>query len=806
MCTSDTHIEQCVIYDWPLDNWKKRNDAVVILVPIVLQNFEETKHSLAIEQIKEINKQRSQTRIAEYNRDDATIVWIYDGATIENDNLSIIWSQLHLIRYKVRRFDSPKNITTALEFILTRQSERIVLLIDFVALYPIIDQLFRTPRLSLSVFVYNSTREIPFVSYISPDIQSCITSLAIDIELQTMLNVEFVFYESKQAWSASDLTASSAHFLWHLLLVEILRTIPVGNHYEFVSLTRCLFLTNPAALNEIDYFEMVYSKTKPEIWFDSKKSTVIQRILQNAFKQADIDTIYFARSIIVDLVRKIALSSTLNEPCHIFVGTMMNKKRIEFLRNHQDALLTPVGFLIGYTNQERIISRFRQTNKNLLEKVLFEIDVDIYTPMLDLSNDSVLFNIGVLFRILNVTFDHSLEGYRFRLETISNSNLAKELIDGAIELKAQVGENVNRNIFFGSLLVDMNCVRWAMNYFLFYDYHNPDNKEIEIDKLAELGRIALRCNKLVDAEKFLLSACDLHKKSHVTINDSVIGRIRLDLVLILTQQGRNKEAMALCRETLTILCDSAQKLSLTLLNIGQSRTSLCDVDLELTHTPFIQLIQEYEAKDYRCQHSVLIGGSAIEVGDMYRKKGLVHMASNCYLFANSISKCNQPTTHPMVLTSLHRLSELQDLTSVAEEIDERLTSVYQEIQSEDANDEANKVIADIGRRLALHFIRMNEHSRAIRWFEMCLSIYRGHWPLNEMHIHQCQAYIFKDFGSKMQIPVKISTEYDLLELNDILRSAAYMRLLMKPLLQEKVDEENRQWGKYNFFKKIHIGL
>ncbi|CAF3676332.1 unnamed protein product [Rotaria sp. Silwood1] len=104
-----------------------------------------------------------------------------------------------------------------------------------------------------------------------------------------------------------------------------------------------------------------------------------------------------------------------------------------------------------------------------------------------------------------------------------------------------------------------------MNYFLYYDYLEPDNKEIEIHKLATLGRIVLRYNKLVDAEKFLLNAYDF---------------------------------------------------------------------------------------------------------------------------------------------------KLPDLTSVAEKLEARLTLVYQGT----LNDESNKIMADIERRLALHFIKADENSRAIHWF------------------------------------------------------------------------------------------
>jgi hypothetical protein len=59
--------------------------------------------------------------------------------------------------------------------------------------------------------------------------------------------------------------------------------------------------------------------------------------------------------------------------------------------------------------------------------------------------------------------------------------------------------------------------------------------------------------------------------------------------------------------------------------------------------------------------------------------------------------------HLMALVSLHCLSELSDLTLVAEKLEARLILVHREILSDDANDEANQIIADIGRRFSTTF-------------------------------------------------------------------------------------------------------
>ncbi|CAF2860983.1 unnamed protein product [Rotaria sp. Silwood2] len=60
----------------------------------------------------------------------------------------------------------------------------------------------------------------------------------------------------------------------------------------------------------------------------------------------------------------------------------------------------------------------------------------------------------------------------------------------------------------------------------------------------------------------------------------------------------------------------------------------------------------------------------------------------------------------MVDASLHRLSTLSDLKSVSEKLEARLTLVYQETLNDDANDEFNKIIADIGRGLVLQHTKV----------------------------------------------------------------------------------------------------
>ncbi|CAF1339462.1 unnamed protein product [Adineta steineri] len=794
---SDALVKQYLdMYDWSLGNWKQTSKTIdKILVPVILQDFDPLKPDEVIYKHREKRRRENQIRIAKRNREDTIIVWIYDNKTIEDNNLVKIKSHLDSIRYNICCFDISQSVSSALDFILSHRSNCLAILIDAVALPFILNQILDAVQFSSTIFVYNSKQEIPFVSFFSSNIQSCITSLATDVEWKTIFNTEMLFCEPNQIFSVEDMPVSSAHIMWHLLLVEALTNMPTGSLEEFVTAAQLWYSTNTVALLEIDYFKINYRTETPELWYNATNSTIIQRILRNAFKRADIETLYFARSIIIDISRKI--SSTMPSSIgtrRIFACSIMNKRKTKFLFDHQDSLIMPVDFLVGHVSCDKIIDDLRRLPNKDFDKVLFEIDVDNHVPVLDLGADGVLFNIGVLFQLIHIVFDSACQIYYFRVQTVPSSNVAKRLIDKTIQLREQVGESTDRRILFGSLLAHMNCVRSAMNYFLFYNNYDENDKEMEINTLAELGRISLRCNELVDAEKFLLAACDLYKRSQIAMEDSVIGRIRTDLVLILVRLGRNIEANALCQETLQFLCDSPQSLSLELLNIAQGRVSLCAINDELAQATFDNLCQEYKRKSYQCQYAALIGGNAIDIGDMYRDKNLLSMAHKCYLFAYSISEHNQLNTHPMMIALLHRLSQLLDQKPSSNEIETKLTDVWQIISYDDVDSQENRMLVDAGRNLALFYVKKCEYSKATAWFEMCLSVYRQQWPKEERYIHQCQAYILKHrVGLKLITSVETLTTQASLQVNDIVLSMEYEHLIRKQLLQETADEENRRW-------------
>lgn len=781
------------MYDWSLSNWEQPSkDTDSIMIPIIIQDFDPIKSDITVEKYREYRRRQNQIRIAKRNREDIIIVWIYDIRTIDNNILNTILSHLESIRYNVYHFDLSKNVSAAFDFILTHQSEYMAILVDAVSLQLVIDQALSTSHVASFIYVYNSSTDIPSVSYFSSDIQSCITELAIDVERKTTQIAEFLFYESKQTLSAFDLIASSAHFIWHLLLVDAVTNMSVGNHEELVTAVRHWYSTNAIALCEIDYFKTSYTSDAPELWYNTNKSTIVQRILQNAFKHADIETIYFARSVIIDMSKKfVSAASSSAGMCRVFACGSMNRNRIKCLSDHQDTLIMPVGFLVGHQSREKILNHLRRLLDKNLEKVLFEIDISNDIPVLNLGRDGVLFNIGVLFHLVQIIHDSTSQIYHIRLRTISSTNVAQQLTNHMIQLREQVGEAADRTLLFSSLLAQMNCVRSAMNYLLFYNSYDSDNKEIEIHALAELGRIALRCNQLIDAEKFFLNACNLHNTSGIIIKDSVIGRIRIDLVLVLARQGRSSEANALCQESLRFLSDSLQPLSIELLNIGQGRVCLCGVTDELAYTTFENLRQEYEQKHYYCPHPTLIGGNAIDIGDMHRKKGFLSLAYSCYLFAYLISEHNLPTIHPLVLASLHRISQLLDQKPEFKEIERKLTNIWQAMSSD-----GNKILTDTTRNLALFYVKKGEHSKAMPWFEMCLSGYKRQWPLDDRRIHQCQAYILKHRLGLQNIltSIEIPKREDFLPLNDIALSMGCEHLT-KNLLQHITEEENRRWGK-----------
>ncbi len=75
-------------------------------MPIILQNFEQTNFSLTKKKIQERSKKQNRQRITECNREDATIVWVYDDKTMNSDSLLIIQRKIfHLFRLFHRTYN-----------------------------------------------------------------------------------------------------------------------------------------------------------------------------------------------------------------------------------------------------------------------------------------------------------------------------------------------------------------------------------------------------------------------------------------------------------------------------------------------------------------------------------------------------------------------------------------------------------------------------------------------------------------------------------------------------------------------------
>lgn len=790
---------------WQLRNWngdKKEHTSVTFSIPT--HNFDPMK---AVEAFLKHNKAISDQRLkraAQRNREDINVVWIYS----DEDEILVetITDHLHSIVHTVRVYADVEN-SEAIKFILHNREERIFVLIHIAIEKTIIRRIQHAAHVAFIV-VYGASypsekpstkREDTTLTSYESNLYCAIDLLATNV--QTHRNHAFWFFESKQMLSA-DLSTESAAFLWQLLLTRI-KVSSIGMS-DLVTLAQQWYRNNPLVLCEIEQFRKEYNCEIAKDWFYTNGSSFIQRMIQQAFKQKDMQVIWAARFFIIDIMKSIR--SHHRTDC-LVLGELMSAKRIQFLLEHQDTLIMPKGFLMCCTNREKVINdvRTRPRHRGFVHAILFEMDRDDNSLALPLDNSEyVLLPFDISFQIIAIRFDQSLDIYRIQLKTREASDMYKQLWQRHVELSQEAGECVDENILFGSLLADMNRVPAAMSYYFFYLQECLCNPFSNVHQLVAMGRTALRCDNLEDAEKYHIQAIALYE-TNLTSNDLYFIRLLLDLTLIYIKQEKNDQAIHIYERAQMMLTERDMLSSLTLHYWSQGLGCLCQLKLSNTQ-PVREMLKAYfdfyRPRGYRCAHPLLIGGLSIDIGDFVYEQGYLDMSSDCYTFAFEISHRNLPLCHDIVIVSLRRLLKTTPLLSTTDKRDlsiceTQLLPLLQKLLS-DVNDEDNPTIANTMRDIGFAYVKYGMHENAKFYFEKCIPIYRRQYPQDEASLHQCQAYLCK---KEQSLDLKIFAADPHIAVLNLQLSASYRYTYPADPIEAK--EQQQLWSRCNSSKSIY---
>lgn len=208
-------------------------------------------------------------------------------------------------------------------------------------------------------------------------------------------------------------------FLYLKILQDLLLENLNSTRSEMITFCRQKYVGNPVELNRVEEFEEYYTSENAIFWYT--RDIFLYRLLNQAFRNRDIKTIYSLRYFIKDLYLRLKQlhnsQSSFSREYTVYRGQLMDNAEFDTkIRNNIDGFFSINSFLS--TTQERYLalfysgsSGFNRTSKE--QCVLFEIPIDISIngfSYADISNESVfgqdekevLFNIGVIFRIISI--------------------------------------------------------------------------------------------------------------------------------------------------------------------------------------------------------------------------------------------------------------------------------------------------------------------------------------------------------------------------------------------------------------------
>ncbi|CAF1378693.1 unnamed protein product [Adineta steineri] len=453
-----------------------------------------------------------------------------------------------------------------------------------------------------------------FIIDICIDLRSLKTSILREISsLKLNLYENQPFQSVRLLSSCRDDGANSGVYFKYILFIEILKKMPQTKHTWEIMLAQSkdYYRAQEYRLKQIDEFHQKYSADQAIKWYLSE--SFVYRLVNLAFRTEDISLWYIFRSYITDLCTQLEKvhreqNEKLGNRClKLYRGqSQLLTKEIENIKSRPNSLVATTGFFS--TSYDRTVAKMYTlytANSNDYSSVLFEIVVDTsklkntifvdvleYFSLLDEFNilaeseQEVLFNIGSVFKILNVEYDNSEQLWVIKMEaTDDGTQVVKSRITSIVEQN----QNQNMNFFFGQQMLEMCYYDAADYYFKRIVQELPrDHKDLGL-AYDLIGDIHMRkthwnaafenFNKAYTIKKKYFSrnhpnlgttlnnigsyhqaignhkvAYDFYRKALKCVRDQVmIAMIKLNISSILVVRGQYLQALEKCYEILDLL-------------------------------------------------------------------------------------------------------------------------------------------------------------------------------------------------------------------------------------------------------------
>ena len=489
------------------------------------------------------------------------------------------------------------------------------------------------------IFCKEKERHEEWIKLYSPKIRGIfidkhelVAKLTEDVEFYTKMTPMSVISANqlKPETSVYNLNKEEASFMWHQLLIEILRRMPLTtvSRKDLLKEIRREYEKDIIELRKIQEFEDTYDAENVIEWYT--RDAFLYRLLNKALRTRDISIIFQFRFVLVDLENCLAIlhaeyirSLTETETLTVYRGQGLSVAELNQLKDNINGRISMNSFVSTSTSSVVALNfAGNGSGRPLIESVLFEIQCPLKLSTKPFSNiqhksyskaeNEILFTIGTVFRIDAV-------------------------------------ENLTDDIWLVQLFLcdnETNSVRDELINSLKSDIDD------EADILT-LAKFLFDMNNLDKAEQFYNSIlCELpadHSDVIVVKND--LGGILRERGEYIQALRTHKEALKLCRSTMP---HDFVVLSATYNDIGFVYSDM---------NYYLQALKCYRKalqirRKHQPQFKTHIAITYNHLGTVYNQMGKKKLALKYYEKALVIRKRYYPETHPKLANMYNNIGEV----------------------------------------------------------------------------------------------------------------------------------------------------
>lgn len=394
------------------------------------------------------------------NKEDVRVVWL--DTTIDDTPHSVAMQKTLLKLNPAAQFYT--DCDRCMNMIKSTIGEQILFIVSN-DLIPKVSEQIRQFQSIVAVFVICTSQQQQAVGSDSRIRQVTNQDSLFSLIFQNISNrrkerVSFSLFHKRQN-SLRNLSKGSGSFLWHQVLVYVLKQLPQDKQSKDDMLNQCrdYYQFNEIELQQIENFRNNYNPNEAITWYT--KESFVYRLVNRALRTEDLDLLYSFRFFITDLCSQIEKQKMIHEfPSVLYRGQFISIEELELLKQNVKSIISINGFLSTSRNID-VACLFTDSMiaSDKYASVLFEIYADVavktavFTDVSDRGamseEQEVLFTLNSLFQILSVELDSQQTIWTIKLATTDQGT---ELIDQYMEYIKQEMDFSSPMIYFGRLL------------------------------------------------------------------------------------------------------------------------------------------------------------------------------------------------------------------------------------------------------------------------------------------------------------------------------------------------------------------